>query len=134
MKRFHFEKLVRDKIVERNKSNPDVAHTEVRILNDIEYRQELVKKIVEESAEIPFQGNDREESLKELGDLQAVVDALRASLGISRQEVDDAVSAKEQEAGGFLLKHYIEYVDIVDSSEWVERFRSQPEKYREENV
>lgn len=134
MKRFYFEKLVRDKIIKRNSSNPDVLHTEFRVLSEIEYRKELVSKIKEESDEIPVDGSDRGEALKEVADLQAVVDALRVSLGISEDELRRAIEHKSDEAGGFMLKHYIEYVEISDKSRWVEIFRAQPEKYREEDV
>lgn len=134
MKRFYFNKLVRDNIVKRNKANSEVLHTEYKTLGDIEYRQELVRKLAEESAEIPLDGINRAEVIKELADLQAVVDALSDSFGVSPQELDGAVDAKLEEAGGFLLRHYIEYVDIVDSSQWVDIFRSQPEKYKEEDV
>ena len=133
MKRFYFKKIVRDKIIGRNALNPDVLHTEYRVLVDEEYRRELVKKIAEESAEVPLDGSNMEEVCKELADLQSVVNELRKSFGVSEQEVNDAITEKTNEAGGFSQRHYIEYVDIADDSKWVEIFRSQPDKYREED-
>ena len=44
------------------------------------------------------------------------------------------MARKKQKKGGFDNRHYIEYNDLVDDSKWVEIFRAQPEKYREETV
>ena len=67
-------------------------------------------------------------------DLQEVVDALRQDFGFSIEQVQEAMARKRQKKGGFDNRHYIEYNDLVDDSKWVEIFRAQPEKYREETV
>lgn len=42
------------------------------------------------------------------------------------------MARKKQDKGGFDKRHYIKYHDLVDDSKWVNIFRAQPEKYREE--
>ncbi|RKW03529.1 MAG: hypothetical protein D8B38_01615, partial [Candidatus Saccharimonas sp.] len=75
MVRFYLEKLVRDKLVEKCKADPQVLHTEYYQLDRAAYRRELQRKIHEEANEIPL-GDDRlEEALQELADVQAVLDA-----------------------------------------------------------
>ena len=97
-----------------------------------EFCRELVRKIHEEADEIPLGDKQRDESLKELADLQEVVDALCRAFGFSDEQVQEEMARKKQKKGGFDNRHYIEYNDLVDDSKWVEIFRAQPEKYREE--
>ena len=63
MRRFKFEKLVRDKIVDQIISTGDKPNW--KVLSDSEYIQKLKDKIVEESQEIP-RTTDQEEIVKEL--------------------------------------------------------------------
>ena len=134
MIRFYLQKLVRDKVVKKCLDDEEVLHTEYRELNKQEFRRELLRKIHEEADEIPLDDNQRGESLKELADLQEVVDALRQDFGFSIEQVQEEMARKKQDKGGFDKRHYIEYHDLVDDSRWVKIFRAQPEKYREEAV
>ena len=134
MIRFYLQKLVRDKVVKKCLDDEEVLHTEYRILDKQEFRRELLRKVHEEADEIPLGDNQRDESLKELADLQEVVDALRQAFGFSDEQVKEEMARKKQKKGGFDNRHYIEYNDLVDDSKWVEIFRAQPEKYREETV
>ena len=134
MVRFYLQKLVRDKVVPNCLDDPDVVHTEYRELDSQEFRRELVRKVHEETEEIPLGDDQQDETLKELADLQEVVDALRQDFGFSIEQVQEEMARKKQKKGGFDNRHYIEYNDLVDDSKWVEIFRAQPEKYREETV
>lgn len=134
MVRFYLQKLVRDKVVPNCLDDPDVVHTEYRELDSQEFRRELVCKVHEETNEIPLDDNQRDESLKELADLQEVIDTLRQDFGFSIEQVQEEMARKKQKKGGFDNRHYIEYNDLVDDSKWVEIFRAQPEKYREETA
>ena len=134
MVRFYLQKLVRDKVVKKCLDDEEVLHTEYRELNKQEFRRELLRKIHEEADEIPLDDNQRGESLKELADLQEVVDALRQDFGFSIEQVQEEMARKKQDKGGFDKRHYIKYHDLADDSKWVEIFRAQPEKYREETA
>lgn len=132
MRRFYFEKLVRDKVVANCIDDPTVLHVQYKTLDDAAYRRALIAKAAEEAAEIPEGDVDRAEVLAELADLQNVVDALRDSAGFTEAEVRAAADAKTLKKGAFELRQYIEYVDLADDSAWVGIFRKQPDKYREE--
>ena len=134
MVRFYLQKLVRDKVVPNCLDDPEVVYTEYRELDSQEFRRELVCKVHEEADEIPLGDKQRDESLKELADLQEVVDTLRQDFGFSIEQVQEAMARKKQKKGGFDNRYYIEYNDLVADSKWVEIFRAQPEKYREETV
>ena len=134
MIRFYLQKLVRDKVVKKCLDDPEFLHTEYRTLDKQAFRRELLRKVHEEVDEIPLDDNQRDESLKELADLQEVVDALRRDFGFSIEQVQEAMAHKKQDNGGFDNRHYIEYNDFTDDSRWVEILRAQPEKYREETA
>ena len=134
MKRFYFEKLVRDKVVDDCLKDEKVLRTEWRQLGNDEYIRELVKKSIEEAEEIPLDSNDRAIALEEIADFQTVIDALRIAMGFSEQEVQEAKVRKATKKGDFTARRYIEYVDLADNSEWIAYFRAQPEKYREEEI
>jgi hypothetical protein len=134
MIRFYLQKLVRDKVVKKCLDDPEFLHTEYRTLDKQEFRRELLRKVHEEVDEIPLDDTQRDESLKELADLQEVVDALRRDFGFSIEQVQEAMAHKKQDNGGFDNRHYIEYNDFTDDSRWVEILRAQPEKYREETA
>lgn len=132
MVRFYLQKLVRDKVVKKCLDDEEVLHTEYRILDKQEFRRELLRKVHEEADEIPLGDNQRDESLKELADLQEVVDALRQDFGFSIEQIQEEMARKKQDKGGFDKRHYIEYHDLTDDGRWVKVFRAQPGKYREE--
>ena len=132
MIRFYLQKLVRDKVVEARLADPEVLHAEYRVLDGVEFRHELRRKLHEEADEIPLADADRDEALRELADLQEVLDALRQDFGFSEDDVRHAMAQKRQQKGGFARRHYIDYHDLKDDSKWVSLFRAQSEKYREE--
>lgn len=134
MIRFYLQKLVRDKVVKKCLDDEEVLHTEYHTLDKQEFRRELLRKVHEEADEIPLDDNQRGESLKELADLQEVVDALRQDFGFSIEQVQEEMSRKKQDKGGFDKRHYIKYHDLADDSKWVKIFRAQPGKYREETA
>ena len=132
MIRFYLQKLVRDKVVKKCLDDEEVLHTEYYTLDKQEFRRELLRKVHEEADEIPLGDNQRDESLKELADLQEVVDTLRQDFGFSIKQVQEEMARKKQDKGGFDKRHYIEYHDLTDDGRWVKVFRAQPGKYREE--
>jgi predicted house-cleaning noncanonical NTP pyrophosphatase (MazG superfamily) len=88
----HYEKLVRDRI-------PEILDTkgvpyEQRIAGDAEYRTELIKKLVEESAEFSEAG-----AIEELADVLEVIAALRILPEYAH--VEAVQKQKAEERGGF---------------------------------
>ena len=118
MIRFYLQKLVRDKVVKKCLDDEEVLHTEYCILDKQEFRRELLRKVHEEADEIPLGDNQCDESLKELADLQEVVDTLRQDFGFSTEQVQEEMARKKQDKGGFDKQHYIKYHDLADDSKW----------------
>ena len=98
MRRFKFEKLVRDKIVDQIISTGDKPNW--KVLSDSEYIQKLKDKIVEESQEIP-RTTDQEEIVKELADIQEIIDNLLETLNISKEKFAEIQKAKNDKSGSF---------------------------------
>lgn len=87
-----YTKLVRDRIPEilDRKGLP----YEKRIADDLEYKNELIKKLKEEAEEFLVQG-----SIEELADCIEVIDALKNLPEYAR--VLDVQKSKREERGGF---------------------------------
>ena len=127
MRKFKFQKLVRDKIVEGITQAGNFPHW--RILSDEEFVEELKKKVSEEAKEIPE--SKEEELVRELADLQEIIDNLLKELGVSKEEFANIQEKKNNKAGSFKDKHFIDYVETKEGSEWVEYYMASPEKYPE---
>ena len=131
MPRFHFNKLVRDNIVQLCLDDPLVAETNYKVLGELEYKQALKDKIFEEVEEIPVREHRDDEVLGEIADLQTVLDHLRDVYDISDEEIKAEQQKKEDKKGAFKKRHYIEFVDCDESNPWTADFRKQPDKYPE---
>jgi predicted house-cleaning noncanonical NTP pyrophosphatase (MazG superfamily) len=94
-----YDKLVGDKIPERiiDNGGDSVFH----IADIEEYWQKLKEKLPEEFAE--FVGD---ESIEEFADMEAVMDAIAAHKGFTREDIDRA-KAKKAEARGLFERRII---------------------------
>lgn len=101
-----YNKLVRDNIPDIIIGNEEKPIT--RILNDIEYKKELEKKLYEEYNEvIESSGKDR---LEELADMLEVIKALAQ---LENKNLDDIISIadeKNKKRGAFNNKIFLEKV------------------------
>ncbi len=129
MRKFKFSKLVRDKIVENiisvgNKPN-------WRKLSNKEYLQELKNKVLEEALEVPKCTNNQE-LIKELADIQEIIDNMLGTLKVSKLEFKEIQNKKNEKAGSFKKKLYIKDVETGDEeTEWVKYYLANPDKYPE---
>ena len=127
MRRFKFAKLVRDNIVQ---GIIDEGNTPSwRTLSDEDYIYELKKKIVEEANEIP--GINGDDLIKELADVQEIIDSLLNVLTVTKDDLVEAQKKKNEKAGSFKNRQYIKYVETKDDSEWVKYYLNSPDKYPE---
>ncbi len=92
-----YNKLVRDNIPEIIANNGGKA--EIRILSHEEYGKYLEMKLDEEAGEY-----HREKNAEELADILEVVYALAASIGCSREELEEIYRKKRNARGGFEKK------------------------------
>jgi predicted house-cleaning noncanonical NTP pyrophosphatase (MazG superfamily) len=94
-------KLVRDFIPEMIRN--DGRACEVEIMKDNEYRQALLRKIVEEAHEVA--AADLEQLPTELADLYEVIDAVMEDFKIERDTVLSVKDQRRAERGGFSQKY-----------------------------
>ncbi|MFZ4829100.1 MAG: nucleotide pyrophosphohydrolase [Phototrophicaceae bacterium] len=93
----HYNKLVRDLI-------PTIIQAEgrecgIEIMNETEYLQALLQKLVEEAQEVAEAPTNKRAT--ELADLYEVLDAILASQDLQEAEIRDLQTQRRLERGGF---------------------------------
>ena len=101
-----YNKLVRDKIPNIIKENGETPIT--KILSEIEYKNELEKKLYEEYQEVLVaSGNDR---LEELADMLEVIKALTKLEGKTLDDILIIANKKNKKRGAFEERIFLEKV------------------------
>jgi predicted house-cleaning noncanonical NTP pyrophosphatase (MazG superfamily) len=108
-----YNKLIRDRIPEIIEK--DGGKAKIRILNDKEYHEELLKKIVEEAKEVLETKGEREELTKELGDVLEILDYLIKVFNLDREEIEKVRQERKESRGGFDEKIFLEYTEHKES-------------------
>lgn len=103
-----FNKLVRDNIIDKITNNGEIAS--YRVLDDIEYKKELLNKLKEECNEVidAFTYGQSWDMVMELADVIEVINYLVKSINVNMQEVYDVAMIKKDKNGGFDKKYYLE--------------------------
>lgn len=104
-----YNKLIRDRIPEIIEK--DGATFKTRILNDEDYKTELLKKLIEEAQEVVGAKDDNKELVKELGDTLEVIDHLVKSFGLDKIEIEKVKAERKASRGGFDKKLLLEYTE-----------------------
>ncbi|NQT49654.1 nucleoside triphosphate pyrophosphohydrolase [Candidatus Kuenenbacteria bacterium] len=105
-----YKKLVRDKIPEIIEADDHMAET--RILEQEEYKQALLIKLLEEVNEV--QGaKDKEERMKEIGDVLEVLEAIMKANDITQEEVDEIKQKRKKTRGGFEKRIFLEHTEPI---------------------
>lgn len=97
MTKKYYNKLVRDSI-------PEIIATEgrqcaIEIMNESEYRQALLAKLVEEAQEVA--NAEADDMVKEIADLYEVIDALLIAFDLNRDAILTMQQKRYEERGGF---------------------------------
>lgn len=103
--RYTYNKLVRDKIPQSIDSM-EGRKSKYRVLNDIEYLNELNKKVIEEANEFI-----EENSIEELGDLMEVISTIMKIKGYKIEDVHKIRKEKNEKKGSFENRIFLEYID-----------------------
>ncbi len=127
MRKFLFNKLVRDEIVPGIIKNG--AKPQYRQLDDKEFKKELVKKLQEEVDEFYLQPDDDVTEL--IADVQEVLDTLMSVHNISKEEITKKQEEKRTRRGGFNKRYFIEFVECNDDYPWIKYYEENPQKYPE---
>ena len=87
-------------------SNDEIAL--YRVLDDIEYKKELLNKLKEECNEVvdAFNNGTSTDMVMELADVLEVINYLAKSINVNMQEVDNVAMMKKMKNGGFDKKYY----------------------------
>lgn len=103
-----YNKLVRDNIINKITNNDEIAL--YRVLDDIEYKKELLNKLKEECNEVidAFNNGTSADMVMELADVLEVINYLAKSINVNMQEVDNVAMMKKMKNGGFDKKYYLE--------------------------
>lgn len=99
-------KLIRDNAP--NKMREAGVMFETRQLDELEFRSELLKKVIEEATELGTSETKIEIS-GELADLLDVMDQVQNSFGITDTELREARALNAQEKGGFQQRFFLEW-------------------------
>ena len=100
---------MRDKIPEIIKAGG--AEPKTRILEQAEFLKALLEKLVEEAREAAEAGADKQELIKEIGDVYEVIDAIIENRGLNKAEIMKLKNKRRVERGGFSKKIFLESVD-----------------------
>lgn len=106
-----YNKLVRDLIPQVIKSTGKECRT--RILDEEEYKKELVIKLKEESEEY-FSAQGPKESLEELADILEIIRALATVHGATWEQLEALREKKAEARGGFQERVYL--IDVDDNT------------------
>lgn len=130
MPTFYFKKLVRDAIPALH---VDAGHDiDGSTVSGLELKKALKAKMYEEISELPVREAVDDEVMGELVDMQQVLDDLKASYGVTSDQVAAVQTEKFERKGGFSGGSYIESVTMPDDDRWAAYCREQPYKYHEE--
>lgn len=104
-----YNKLIRDKI-------PDIIKKEnkkfnIRILDDEEFKFEIIKKIGEEYQEL-LNSKNNDEEIEELADLFELIITLSGVFDLSLDELNTYRMTKKEKRGGFDEKIFL--IDVED--------------------
>lgn len=102
-----YNKLIRDKIPEIIKNNNE--NPKIRILDTKEFKEELLKKLVEESNEV-LKSKSKKELVKEIGDVLEVTDCLIKTFKLNKKDIDSIKKQRKKSRGGFEKRLFLEHV------------------------
>lgn len=103
-----FNKLVRDNIINKITANGEIVS--YRVLDEVEYKKELLNKLREECSEVidAFNNGTNGDMVIELADVLEVINYLAKSIDVGMQEINDVAMVKKAKNGGFDKKYYLE--------------------------
>lgn len=145
MRTFGFNKLVRDGVIDGMERDGSVPTW--RVLDDVEFKQELVKKLLEElrEARASLYNPDEvvdvmevEEWLSELGLEKATLELWQAfnqeveeECMLDWDQLEEIRAEKQRRMGGFSYRAYVETVSVHEDNSWIPHYLTFPDLYPE---
>ena len=112
MEKIFHRKLIRDNVP--GKIREAGATFETRILDEKEFKEELLKKLGEETAELQ-NAPSKEGMVAELADVLAVIDEIKRAFTISDAELSEARRLNVGTKGGFKGRFFLEWSEDADN-------------------
>jgi len=103
----YYNKLVRDAIQEKIESKGEQCEVR-KVLDDHEFQQELLKKVIEEASALAHV-RSRKEFLSEYADLMVVLDALTQLMEFSEADVQVALQENVAKKGLYKKRHFLHW-------------------------
>jgi len=103
-RKFKYDKLVRDKIIEKYQKEGSIFH--IKKLNDQEFSNELKNKLLEETNEV-VEAKTNQELIQELADVLEVVNSICLANNFTYEDVLNAKNIKYEERGGFEGRNFV---------------------------
>lgn len=127
MRTFKLNKLIRDKVLDNMlQLGQDVQYKK---LDDHELIDALRLKLLEEAKEFdPFS----QEPLRELADVQEVIDTLTHLLGANTDKLRELQKSVKDKRGSFTKHIFVNSVTLADDDPWVEYYSNHPDRFPEE--
>lgn len=127
MHKFKIAKLVRDKIAEKMIASENADY---KVLDDKKYIEELKKKVLEEAKEL-LPVKDKKKIVKELADIQEIIDTLIQALKSSKGKLREKQREENKKWGFFKKRLYIETIELDEVHEWLDYYLRNSDKYPE---
>jgi len=128
MRKFKFEKIVRDLIPEMMIQKG--AKLNVKNLEKKDVIFFLKEKLLEELQEVN-EACDNVSLIEELADLYEVIRGIICAIGSDLEELERVRKQKFDSKGGFLKAPYIESIELEDDSKLINYYLNNPKKYPE---
>lgn len=125
---FKFNKLCRDKTIERMESGGAIMHW--YRLQDDDFKDQLKQKLLEEAQEV-IAAQDVQDLVQELADVFEVISALCSIYKIDISQIVEAQKNRYQERGGFEDRIFVTKAELPDTHSFLEYFLADPDKYPE---
>ena len=101
-----YNKLIRDLIPEIIEKNGAIS--KIRILNQKEYKLELLKKLIEESKEVLEARNNKKDLIKEIGDVMEVLESIEKTYKLNKKDILKIKKERNKKRGGFEKRIFLE--------------------------
>ncbi|MDD4333507.1 MAG: nucleoside triphosphate pyrophosphohydrolase [Patescibacteria group bacterium] len=100
-----YNKLVRDRIPEIIEKRG--AKCKIKKLTPKRYKEELFKKVLEEASELVSARKNKEDVMREIGDVYEVIEAVIKVCGLDKKEIKKLQTKRAKERGRFKKKLFL---------------------------
>ncbi|MFN7709542.1 MAG: hypothetical protein ACK5O7_01065 [Holosporales bacterium] len=123
---FRFDKVIRHKMLSVMRASGAEVHT--KVLDQEGYSLYLMKKLMEEAAEVAAVQNP-EELREELADVLEVMHSIISHHGLSMESIEIERLKKREAKGSFSPESYVDYVTLAEDHPLTSYYLTRPHQY-----